>query len=179
MNSDRSTQEPPDRLCAADHPDCPTVVVGLGNPVLSDDGVGLHVAQRLETVLSQAAGVEVLQDVRGGLQLMERLIGYSRAVVIDAIQTGAAPGTIHVLSPSDLPTRNSGSAHDASFVVALEMGRRLGAELPSNENIRLVGIEADDVATFSEECTPVVQAAIPQAANRVIEILSIDAPRVE
>lgn len=153
--------------------------MGLGNPVLSDDGVGLHVAQRLETVLSETEGVAVLQDVRGGLQLMERLIGYRRAVVVDAIQTGAPPGTIHVLAPGDLPTRNSGSAHDASFILALDMGRRLGAELPSNESIQLVGIEAADVATFSEECTPVVQAVIPEAANRVIELLSIDAPRAK
>lgn len=166
-------------MSAADHLDCPTVVVGLGNPVLSDDGVGLHVAQRLEALLSETAGVTVLQDVRGGLQLMERLIGFRHAVVIDAIQTGAAPGTIHVLSPGDLPTRNSGSAHDASFTLALEMGRRLGAELPSNDDIRLVGIEAADVATFSEECTPEVHAAIPPAANRVIELLSLDLPRVE
>ena len=63
-----------------------TLVIGLGNPIVSDDGVGLRVVQRLKTILADRDDVDVREDYRGGLQLMERMIGYERAIVVDAIR---------------------------------------------------------------------------------------------
>jgi hydrogenase maturation protease len=149
-----------------------TLVLGLGNPLVTDDSVGLRVVERLKPLLADRTDVEVSEDHWGGLRLMERMIGFDAAIVIDAIQTGAPPGTIHLLAPDDISTQRSASAHDVNLSTALEFGRRAGAHLPKNDRIRLVGIEAQDILTFGEQCTPAVRAAVPQAVEAVLSALS-------
>ena len=149
-----------------------TLILGLGNPLITDDSVRLRVAQRLKPLLADRRDVEVSEDYWGGLRLMERMIGFDRAIVIDAIQTGAAPGVIHLLVPDGIPTQRSASAHDVNLSTAMAFGRQAGASLPENEHIRLVAIEAADILTFGERCTPAVEAAIPRAVEAVLAALS-------
>lgn len=148
-----------------------TLVLGLGNPVLTDDSVGLRVIEELRPLLADRPDVEVDEDYWGGLQLMERLVGYDRAIIVDAICTGAPPGTIHRLPVDAIPTQHSASGHDANLATALALGRQAGAHLPATEDILLVGIEAHDILNFSEECTPQVRAAIPGALETVMDAL--------
>lgn len=148
-----------------------TLVLGLGNPILRDDGVGLRVAQALRPLLAGEPGIEVDEDTWGGLRLMERLIGYDRAIVIDAMSCGKSPGTVEVFCPESLPTRRSSSVHDTSLPVALELGRQAGAHLPPSSAITLVGIEVEDVVHFGEDLTPEVEAAVPQAVQVVESVL--------
>jgi hydrogenase maturation protease len=149
-----------------------TLVLGLGNPLISDDSVGLRVAARLSELLADRDDVEVEEDYWGGLRLMERMAGYEYVVVVDAICTGEPPGTIHLLKPDAVPTQRSASTHDVNLPTALAFGRQHGVELPSDENILLVGIEAEDVLTFCDRCTPHVQAAIPKAVEEVLRAVS-------
>lgn len=148
-----------------------TLVIGLGSPLLCDDSVGLKVVQEVRRRIGQRADINVEEDVRGGLHLMERLVGYDRAIIVDAIITGAEPGTIHQLTPTDIPTQRSASQHDVNLPTALELGRQLGVQLPESDHILLVGIEADDILTFNEECTPPVTQAIPHAVEVVLKAL--------
>jgi hydrogenase maturation protease len=148
-----------------------TLLLGLGNPIVSDDSVGLKVSAILKERLTDWDEVEVSEDYWGGLRLMERLIGYDRAIVIDAICTGSPPGTLHKLTPNDIGTQRSASAHDVNLATALAFGRQAGVSLPPNERIILIGIEADDVLNFSERCTPAVEAAIMPAVEITLEIL--------
>jgi hydrogenase maturation protease len=148
-----------------------TLVLGLGNPLLRDDAVGLHVARRVSALLDHSADVEVDEDYRGGLRLMERLIGFDRAIIVDAICSGAPPGTVRRLTPDGVPTQHSASAHDANLRTALDLGRRAGARLPPDDGITLIGIEASDVLSFSETLTPEVKAAIPGAVHMVLDEL--------
>jgi hydrogenase maturation protease len=148
------------------------LILGLGNPILGDDSVGLRVAAALRR-LPLPEHVVVQEDYWGGLRLMESMIGYRRAVVLDAMVTGAPPGTIRVLEPGSLPTQRSASAHDVNLLTALEVGRAAGAPLPKNEDIQLVAIEAADVLTFSEQLSPEVEAAIPRAVRTVLDLLKI------
>lgn len=153
-----------------------TLVVGLGNPVLTDDGVGLHAVAALTDRLPPAADLETTTLCRGGLALMEELVGYERAVIVDAIRTGAPPGTVHVLRLHDLPTQHSASNHDANLATALQFGRQAGVRLPADDDIALIGVEAADVETFGERCTPPVQAAIPAAIDAVLHALNRRGP---
>ena len=154
-----------------------TIVLGLGNPLISDDSIGLRVVAELRRQLAERADIEVSEDYWGGLRLMERMVGFDRAVVIDAICTGAPPGTIHRLRPADLPTQKSASAHDVNLPTALAFGRQAGVHLPPDEWIHLVGIEAVDILTFSEQLTPAVETAIPRAVELVLQILAEETPR--
>jgi hydrogenase maturation protease len=148
-----------------------TLVIGLGNPLVTDDSVGLRVVESLRPLLGGRTDVEVAEDYWGGLRLMERMIGFDRAIVVDAIQTGAPPGTIHRLTPDDIATQRSASAHDVNLATALAFGRQAGAHLPANDRIQLVGIEAEDTLSFGEQCTPSVAAAIPRAVEAVLKAL--------
>jgi hydrogenase maturation protease len=151
-----------------------TLVLGLGNPLLRDDSVGLRVVEQLRAELDGLEDVDVDLDYWGGLRLMERMIGYDRAIIIDAICTGGQPGTLHLLSPNDIPTQRSTSAHDVNLPTALELGRQAGAKLPDSDDILLVGVEAQDVLTFAENLTPDVEAAIPQAMDAVLTNLRLE-----
>jgi hydrogenase maturation protease len=150
------------------------IVVGLGNPVLGDDGAGWAVADAVEAALPPGSGVRVERLAVGGLTLMERLIGYRHAIVIDALLTGCEPpGTVRRLTLEDLPAREAGhvdSSHDASLADALAAGRALGAPVP--ETIDLVTIEAASVLDLRETLTPVVAAAVPRAASSVLALLA-------
>lgn len=148
------------------------LVIGLGNPLITDDSVGLRVIEQLKPLLAHRPDVEVSEDYWGGLRLMERMIGFDWAIVVDAIQTGAEPGTIHELAPDGIATQRSASAHDVNLATALQFGRQAGAHLPDNDHIRLIGIEAQDILTFAETCTPEVAAAIPKAVEAVVRAIA-------
>jgi hydrogenase maturation protease len=151
-----------------------TLVLGLGNPLVSDDSIGLRVAREVKSRLGGRADVEVEEDHWGGLRLMERMIGYDRAIVIDAVCTGTASGTIHFFRPDDVPVRKSVSSHDIGLPAGLQLGRQAGMQLPDDQQIVFVGIEAEDVETLAEQCTPAVARAIPRAAEEVLRTLDED-----
>ena len=153
-----------------------TLVVGLGNPILGDDGVGWEVARAVAARPEVAARSDV--DVEclalGGLSLMEWLIDYERAIIIDAIQTrGGSPGAIYCAPLDAFPNHAAGhttAAHDTSLHTALQMGRAMGASLP--DDIDVVAIEAPRVYEFREELSPAVAAAVPVAAAAVLRLLA-------
>ena len=147
------------------------LVVGLGNSLRRDDSVGLRVAEDLTRYIFDEDDVEVSQDVCGGMRLMERMIGYDHVVVVDAAEIGERPGSVHVLSPGDLPTRNGGSPHDSDLFTALRVGRFLGGELPETEHIRLVAIQTADTGAFDTRCSEAVENAIPDATHAVLTLL--------
>ncbi|OQW98731.1 MAG: hypothetical protein BWK74_03905 [Desulfobacteraceae bacterium A6] len=150
-----------------------TIIIGLGNPILSDDSVGIKVARKIkERVKSQAnISIDIIEAYAGGIRLMDELVGYDRAFIVDAMVTkDNTPGAIRSLSFSDLiSTRNMVCAHDMNLPTAIEMGRMLGMRLPSE--IRIWGIEAADVETFGEELTEDVAKAVPLAVERVMDEL--------
>ena len=118
-----------------------TLVIGLGNPILGDDGVGWHVAEAVARLTSERPEVEVDCVSLGGLSLMERLTGATRVILVDAIFTGNAPvGTVRQLTLGDLPdltTGHSASVHDTSLHNALSVGRSMDIALPDDTQIEL------------------------------------------
>lgn len=159
-----------------------TLVVGLGNPILGDDGVGWKVAEEVKKQLplpsaplpsgeeSHVVDVECLS--LGGISLMEHLIGYQRALLIDAFCLDGPIGSILVLKLGELPNYSAyhtTSAHDTSLQNAISLGRSMGAQLP--EEITVVGIATRQIHDFSEELSPAVAEAVPQTVQIVLELL--------
>ena len=168
-----------------------TLVLGLGNPILGDDGVGWRVVEAAQEAWQRktderpttndetsssivhrpSSVIEFDCFSLGGLALMERLIGCDRAVLVDAIQSqGGEPGAIYRLTLDDLPTLHANSTHDASLKAALTLGRQLGARLP--EEIVVYAIEAANVLDFSEILAPPLAASVAQAAEMVLAELT-------
>jgi hydrogenase maturation protease len=149
-----------------------TLVLGLGNPILTDDGVGIHVA-RAAAARCTRDDVAFTEASVGGLRLLEIIADYDRLIMVDAIQTrGGKPGDVYRLGVDDLRTSlHVGSTHDLSLHGALNFGRNLGMALPDNQAIAIIAVEVADVLTFGEKCTPAVAAAIPLAVDRVLDEL--------
>jgi hydrogenase maturation protease len=154
------------------------LIIGLGNPILGDDGVGWRVAEavknKLETEIPDVASeVDVDFLSVGGLSLMERMVGYQKAILIDAIMTNQHPeGTVLYFPLAALPNRAFGhlcSSHDTTLQNALEIGRRMGASLP--DLIEVVGVEAREVYDFSEDLSPEVAQAVPLAVDFILKLI--------
>ena len=148
-----------------------TLVVGLGNPILGDDGVGWRVAEQVRERLDDP-DVEVLCLSLGGLALMEHLAGYRRAIIVDAMTTGVEPGSLHSLSAREMDepgVRHTSSAHDLSLSSALAFGREMGLDLPWD--IRVVGVEARPEFEFGERLGEAVGKAVPLAVEAVLDAL--------
>jgi hydrogenase maturation protease len=160
-----------------------TLVIGLGNPILGDDGVGWKAAEEVRRKLPLTpgalaspqgeGGIEVDCLSLGGLSLMERLLGYERAIIIDSMDTGLGPvGSVRTFPLASLPdpaAGHSSSAHDTSLITALQTAESLGAEIP--KQVDVVAIEAQNVYEFCEELSPPVAAAVPEAVQAVFDLL--------
>lgn len=169
---------PPVSTCRRPNHVMKTIIVGLGNPLLGDDGVGWRVAEQVRDQLAElttSAPVEVECLSLGGLSLMEHLVGYERAILIDAITTAENPlGSVACFPLEDLPNRAAGhlsSAHDTTLQTALRVGRSMGAQLP--EQIIIVAVESQNVYDFSEQLSPPVAEAVPLAVQAVLRQLII------
>jgi hydrogenase maturation protease len=142
-----------------------TLVLGLGNTILRDDGAGVYVARELASRLAGAA--DVREAELAGIDLLETLKGYERAYLIDAIELeGEEPGTVFRMRPGDVRvTPRLASFHDIDLVTALELGRRLELAMPSE--VVIYGIEVEDGRTFKEGCTEAVARVIPLLADEI------------
>jgi hydrogenase maturation protease len=150
-----------------------TLVIGLGNPILGDDGVGWAVAETLQKNGHCSPSIVIETASLGGLSLMERMLGYDRVVLVDSMETGQNPvgsvQTFPLASLSDPMAGHSASTHDTSLSTALKTAQSLGASIP--ETVDVVAIEAQNVYDFSEELSPPVAAAVPEAVQKVLDLL--------
>jgi len=157
------------------------LIIGLGNPILGDDGVGWRVAENVQARLAMLDAHMDLSQVQvdclslGGLSLMERLAGWQRAILIDMINTGNdPPGTVSTFSLDALPASSGvqhATSHDTPLAEALRIGRTLGEPLPRPEDVRVVAVEARPVTEYSEQLSPAVSAAVEQAGQMVMDII--------
>ena len=150
-----------------------TLVLGLGNPILCDDGVGIHVVRELRGRVN-GRQVGVVETGLAGLRLLDLLTGYDKAIIIDAIKSGkGSAGDVYRLTSDDFEVaKHLSSVHDVDFATALDFGRKSGMTLPNQ--IVIYAIEVADTTTFSEECTSAVREAIPVCVEMLLRELEVD-----
>jgi hydrogenase maturation protease len=157
-----------------------TIVIGLGNPILGDDGVGWRVVDEVKQKMIsssesflKAGAVAVDSLSLGGISLMEHLIGYQRVILIDAFFSEDKPGTIRVARLEEIQDCSGShitSAHDTSLQNAMKLGRELGLDLP--EDITVVSIHTTPVHDFREDLSPPVAQSVPKATQIVMDLLA-------
>ena len=147
-----------------------TLVLGIGNSLLADDGVGIHVAREV------AARVEERNtDVRDvsvdGLNLFDFVLGYDRLIVVDSIVTEAGEeGEIYRVKPEQVcdPSRSAISPHHFNLATTIEIGRRLFPEqIP--EEVVLYAVSSRESGLVTEEMTAKVAEAVPRAVDLILE----------
>jgi hydrogenase maturation protease len=144
-----------------------TLILGLGNPILGDDSAGLKVAELVRQRTALDPSIEVGEDYAGGLRLLERIIDYDQVIIVDAICTGIhPPGSVLHLNSDEIATQHTASSHDINLPTALRLAATMNLKIP--ERIRIIAIEAENVWDFSEQCSPAVALALPQAADAVL-----------
>jgi hydrogenase maturation protease len=149
-----------------------TRIIGLGNSILTDDGVGIYAARELKRRLEEAgfdSSVDVVEAEVGGFALMELMVGWPHIILIDCIQfEGLEPGAVVRIQPDDLHTSlRIRSVHDIDLPTVLELGCRLGLSMPTA--IEVFGIQAQDTITFGERLTDSAHRGMKEAVTLIFK----------
>lgn len=146
------------------------VVLCLGNELVADDAVGYEIYRRIEQ-----KNWRVEYCGTGGIDLLPKLTGESEVIVVDAVQFGAQPGTIHVLPWQDLPSAGRAiSAHGLGLRETVEIGLTLDPDqMP--QHVTLLGIEGICFNRTREAMTVAVANAIDQAVVKLEQLMAGDA----
>ncbi len=143
-----------------------TLILGIGNLILTDDGVGIKIAQRLK---EERPELEVVETGEAGLTLLDLIVGYDRLIIIDSIKTGQGkPGQVYKLELEDLkPAMDFSSSHGIDIATAFKLGQSLGYRMP--KSVSIYAVEMKDNTTFGERCTEEVEERIPFIVQQIID----------
>ena len=145
------------------------LVLGLGNTILGDDGVGILVVREMRKTWRELPHVECMEASLGGMVLLDLVAGFDNLIVIDAIMTDDAnpPGFVYELAPGDLGDAvRPYASHVLDLQTALELGKRLGRKMPST--VKIFAVKIEDNGIFREGLTPPVAGVLPGLARRVM-----------
>ena len=142
------------------------LLLGLGNDILTDDAVGLHVVQELHRELADHPSIDCRETTEMGLALLDFITGYRAVAIVDSIQTGKeAPGFLHELDAPALNQLTGRTPHFVGVSETLALGKHLGLAMP--EQVRIFAIEVEDPFTLGTILTPALQAALPGIVARI------------
>lgn len=147
----------------------PVLVLGLGNDILTDDAVGLHIVERLRTPLAAEPDIELRATTEMGLALLDEIADRQCLVLVDSVQTGKVPvGHLHEMDPAGLSGVLTTAPHFLGIRETLALGHLLG--LPMPRRVRIVAVEVADPYTLGTTLSPAVAGAVAAAADRVAAI---------
>jgi hydrogenase maturation protease len=149
-----------------------TLILGMGNTLISDDGIGIVTLRYLEKILSHESDITFCETSWGGFRIIDLLEGFDYAVVIDAIKTNNKPiGYIYQYKPSDLlPTLRLTSYHDINFITALNLAETMEAKIPSD--IDIFAIEVEENRCINETINPSLWDSIVECSRKIVEKLN-------
>jgi len=141
------------------------LILGLGNPILTDDGAGITIVQKIK---ERHPHLEVIEASEAGLTLLDHIVGYDKLIIIDSIRTEKGrPGDFYKLKPEDLKSAaDLSSSHGMDIATAFEIGKGLGYKMPGY--VSIYAVEIKDNTTFGEGCTEEVEERIPFIAQEIV-----------
>jgi len=147
------------------------VIIGIGNILLGDEGVGIRVIEELRK-LELPEYVEIYDGATLGLTLLNFLDGADKAIIVDAVRSRGNPGDVYRFHFSEIPQkyRTMVSLHDLDFPHAVEIGKNV-FNIP--EDIVIIGIEPEKVEE-SLELSEKVKKATPKAIELILEEISVE-----
>jgi hydrogenase maturation protease len=145
------------------------LIHGIGNEILTDDGIGPSLVKKLKGNLSNK-DIDFETAFVGGLELLEYIQGYQTVIFIDAIRTkDGIPGTVYQLSPENFnATIHLSSIHDVSFLTSVALGNKLGLDMP--QCIYIIAVEIVEDRIFDDNFSPQIQQKFEEIFNEVKEI---------
>jgi hydrogenase maturation protease len=148
------------------------VVLGLGNILLRDEGVGVKVIEELRKRYDFLPPVKLIDGGTAGFGLVTEIEGCQKLLVVDAVKAGNEPGTVYKFRRGDITVTISQtlSVHDIGFFEALEHWKILGIE----PEVIFFGIEPEDINSWGFDLTPCIQDKMPKLVALVIDQLQAD-----
>jgi hydrogenase maturation protease len=138
-------------------------VIGIGNLLRADDGVGIHVVR---IILEEMPEVDAVDLSTANIDLLDHIRSRGHVVIVDAITTGAEPGTIHRLESRELVESDFAQSHGLNLPGILKLGEQLYPdEMP--KKIVILAVEAQDVESFSSDLTEKVRASVPKLIRMI------------
>ena len=143
-----------------------TLILGLGNPILTDDSIGIKIAQKIK---EENPGLQVAETSEAGLALLDHALDYDKLIIIDSIKTEQGqPGELYKLGLDDLkPGLDFSSSHGIDIATAFKLAEELGHKIP--QSISIYVVEIKDNTSFGEKCTQELEKRIPFIARQIIE----------
>ncbi|MFN7182403.1 MAG: hydrogenase maturation protease [Planctomycetota bacterium] len=142
------------------------LILGLGNEILSDDGIGILVVRRLKEKFEGYSFLDIKESSEMGLSLLDFFVGYEIVVLIDSVQTGRVEvGYLHELEESDLKVIEGVSPHYTGVSEVLVIGKTLGLEMP--RKVKIFAIEVKDPFTVSTNITPELLQKMPSIIDKI------------
>ncbi|GAB4275230.1 MAG: HyaD/HybD family hydrogenase maturation endopeptidase [Coriobacteriia bacterium] len=147
----------------------PVLVLGIGNPLVGDEGVGVRVLEHLLSNWDFGNGVELVDAGTMGMSMLGLLADRDEVIVADAVDgTGTEPGTVTVFSPDELASSQVlHSLHDIKLTDVLQAAALLG----QTPRVRVVGVQVGEMRQGVIGLTPPVEAAVSVAAAEVLRLL--------
>jgi hydrogenase maturation protease len=152
-------------------------VLGLGNILLRDEGVGVRVIETLESNFSFSPPIKIIDGGTLGFGLINELEGCDKLIVVDTVKAGEAPGTIYKFKRDDITFKipQAISAHAIGFLEVLEQWKLLGIK----HDIVFFGIEPKDISPWSMELCDVIKSKVPKLINLIIDELKNEGIKVD
>ncbi len=142
------------------------LILGLGNPIRGDDGVGIRAARELKKH-PLPEGVEVKEAEEAGLRLLDLIEGYDEVLIVDALPS-REEGKVYEIEPSEWTNAGQGpSPHYFGLPQVLEWGKRMGLRLP--RRLKIVGVGIRPLQPFREGLSAKVEASLPQVVKKLRE----------
>ena len=151
-----------------------TIILGVGNLILGDDGVGIHVVNELKKHIDDP-NITIDEAITGGMNLLDLLLGYDKAIIIDAVKTDDEEnGVVKRIPFGDFSTMHSCNPHDVSLIEAVEMAKKMGEnQIP--QEIIVIGILMKKIpCEFGEKLTKKISAAVPKAVVMTLNEIKKD-----
>ena len=155
------------------------VLVGLGNPIVGDDSIGIRVVEAIKDSKEIPDNFTIIPDASlGGLPLVELIRGFDKAIIVDAVETRKAPpGSVKILNLSQYENSlHLSDFHNMDFFTALEFARQYYADVPND--ITVIGIEIENKFEFSDELSENLAQKFPEIVRKVIEYINISSKEI-
>ena len=154
-----------------------TIVLGVGNQILGNDGVGVHVVNIVKKQVNDP-NITIDEAITGGMNLLDLLVGYDKVVIIDAVKSeDGEHGEVKRIPISDFNTMHSCNPHDVSLIEAIEMAKKMGEEKIPKE-IVIIGVMMKEIpCEFGEILSDEIAAAVPEAVDLTLNEIKKDRMR--
>jgi hydrogenase maturation protease len=153
-----------------------TIILGVGNQILGDDGVGIHIVNELKKRIQLPnSNITIEEAVTGGMNLLELLLGYDKAIIVDAVKTdNEENGEVKRIPLNNFSTMHSCNPHDVTLMEAIEMAKKMGEDQIPRE-IVVIGIMMKEIpCEFGEKLSDKIAAAVPKAVNMIFNEIKED-----